>query len=197
MRFIILALSLLIPIQAQAARLVCIGDSVTYGALVQPGEGFCDKVHGINKGISGNDSVQGLERFKSDVLTLNPRTIIIMFGLNDAYHGIPVSTYRANLVKMIKLSGNRRVILMTPNPYASEKINNARLEPYVNAVRAIAKNRKIKLVDNYQSFAELGLKDYLETYYADGLHPNAAGQKVIADELMKYFIKLKTRGETA
>tara|TARA_R110000868_G_scaffold396037_1_gene668067 strand:- start:1421 stop:2002 length:582 start_codon:yes stop_codon:yes gene_type:complete len=174
----------LISSKSYARDIVCIGDSVTYAnTYVSPGEGYCELIGGINAGVSGNTSTQGLARFKADVLTHNPKQIIIMFGLNDAAYHVPIAEYKSNISRMVRMSGNRKIILMTANPYAIDYARNAELAPYVEAIRAIAGKKHIRLVDNYQTFSELSVREYLPGYYADVLHPNAKGQKIIADKI--------------
>lgn len=191
MRLLTVTLSLLIASQAHAARLVCIGDSVTLAnQYVQPGDGFCERLGGINAGVGGNTSTQGLERYKRDVLSHDPRYVIIMFGLNDAYRGVPVRTFKANLKRMIKLSGKRRIVLMTPNPWVSDYTTgtkyelNAQLYPYILAIREIARhNKKIRLVDMFALFAEYGLLTDVSRYFVDVLHPNKYGYDFYIMEL--------------
>lgn len=170
-------LLLLLLLQAQT---VCIGDSVTRSTpYVKFGEGYCELLGGINAGVGGQTAVQGLERFKRDVLSHHPKRVIIMFGLNDAPNGVSLATYKLSLKRMILMAGKRKVVLMTPNPYWNNHARNRELLPYVHAVREIAKSKKLRLVDNYAHFAELGLIDELGSYYADDLHPNAFGHQEI------------------
>ena len=75
-------------------RIVCLGDSVTYGAGVSFEEtyerqlektlgarGFDAKV--VNAGIGSQCAWHGLERLEKDVIRFNPDMVAICFGLND------------------------------------------------------------------------------------------------------------------
>jgi lysophospholipase L1-like esterase len=76
---------------------------------------------------------------------------------------------------------------MTPNPaiapmYGPER--NRTLKPYVDAVRQLAREEQLELVDVYARFAELGLEGAdLNSLFTDAMHPNPAGQQLIADLL--------------
>ena len=44
------------------------------------------------------------------------------------------------------------------------------------------------LIDVYRRFAELAIEGaYLNAYFTDGMHPNPAGQQIIADMLAETF----------
>ena len=176
-------------VQAQhraKAPIVCMGDSVTAG----DGAGdlnYCKRIGGINSGVGGDTTVQGVARFEHDVLVYGPRTVLIAYGLNDPSNGIPVSQFRANVLKMIKVANpkRRRVILLTPNPRPVEYLGetkeqlNGKLYPYVLEIRRIARQQKLGVVDVYAAFAELSFRDNLLSYFDDIIHPNAAGHDVI------------------
>ena len=175
------------------APLVCIGDSVTVGR--DAGDlNYCNRLGGINAGVGGNTTYQGLARFKEDVLKHNPKTITIGFGLNDPSNGIPVAQFRANMLQMVKLANpkRRRIILLTPNPrpvaYLGETKEqlNTKLYPYVLEIRRIAKHYDLPVIDVYQRFAEIGLQKDLTSYYADIIHPNALGHDVIFNLVKKH-----------
>ncbi len=77
-------------------RLVCLGDSVTFGwniayeksfpiLLEKRLKGKYPGVMVINSGIGGQTVVDGLDRLDSDVFYFEPQAVIISFGLNDAF----------------------------------------------------------------------------------------------------------------
>jgi acyl-CoA thioesterase I len=187
-----LIVTILSALEAQAVPLVCFGDSVVeaHAPTVQPGESYCDQIGGLNAGHGGDTTYQGINRFKQDVLSHHPKIITIGFGLNDPSNGIPLSEFKANILSMIRMAGKRRVILLTPNPRPSDYLGetkeqlNAKLYPYVLTLRYIAKRKKVQLVDVYQTFAELSLRANLLAYFADIIHPNALGHKIIANILI-------------
>lgn len=198
---------------AEPIRIVCLGDSVTKAVRsgVEPHETFCavlerqltaaDRpVQVINAGIGGNTTADGLKRFQADVLNHKPQYVVLMFGLNDSWidngkaaSRLTVEEYQANLGEMIqKLTAQgTKVVLMTPNPalsptYGPER--NATLKPYVTAVRQLAAEHGLPLVDVYRHFAELRLEAAeINSLFTDDMHPNPAGQAQIAQLLHEYF----------
>lgn len=198
---------------AEPIRIVCLGDSVTRAVRpgVEPHETFCallekqlttaDRpVQVINAGIGGNTTADGLKRFQTDVLDHKPHYVIVMFGLNDSWidngktaSRLTVGEYRANLGEMIaKLAAQgTKVVLMTPNPalpptYGPER--NATLKPYVTAVRQLAAEHGLPLIDVYRHFAELALEHpQINSLFTDDMHPNPAGQAQIANLLQEHL----------
>jgi lysophospholipase L1-like esterase len=81
-------------------RIVCFGDSITYGedlpsaksypavlaALLQEAYPDLDVVV-VNAGMRGHTSVQGLSRLERDVLWYKPHVVLSAFGVNDANLG--------------------------------------------------------------------------------------------------------------
>ncbi|KAB7707642.1 SGNH/GDSL hydrolase family protein [Bacillus aerolatus] len=147
----------------------------------------------INAGVGGNTSEQGRIRFQRDVLSKNPKVVIIMFGTNDAVlnaDGQPKVTkakFEENLRYFTDTLQARQstVILMTTIPviegldhyYAR---NNERLygtyggarmwhDSYNEIVRKVAREKNVLLVDNYQNITQLpnGISD--ETLVKSGL----------------------------
>jgi lysophospholipase L1-like esterase len=75
-------------------RIVCFGDSVTFGwnirhdlsypyLLEKKLEGNYPEVKVINSGVGGNTVTDALARIEKDVLSYKPHLVIINFGLND------------------------------------------------------------------------------------------------------------------
>jgi len=183
-----LSLIILILLCSKAhAEIVCIGDSITRSTpYVELGEGYCELLGGINKGIGGQTAAQGLARFKSDVLANDPDTVIIEFGANDADLGVSLTSFKRDIKAMIRLSGKRKVILMTPPPYNDGARYNLLLVPFVQTLRQIAeRNPRITLVDAYQDFAELNLIDPIVNYQTDNIHLNRLGHEFLVSKINK------------
>jgi len=72
-------------------RIVCLGDSVTYGAGVSFEETYEQQLEktlkarrvDANAGIGSQCAWHGLERLEKDVIRFNPDMVAICFGLND------------------------------------------------------------------------------------------------------------------
>jgi lysophospholipase L1-like esterase len=114
--------------------------------------------------------------------------------------------YEQNLRAMVKKirAGGAKLILMTPNPtrwsditrkyYAKPPYKpddpdglNVFLRDYAEAARRVARDEKVPLVDVYAAFEEHGKKPgaTVDELLLDGMHPNDAGQKLVADLLIE------------
>lgn len=120
-----------------AVTVVFFGDSITEGQYVAPplrwvdivSEGLASRyrdhplpVQALARGVSGETTRQGLERFPRDVQAHGPDVVTLQFGLNDCNcwqtdRGLPrvsEAAYRANLIEMVTRArhfGARQVIL--------------------------------------------------------------------------------------
>ena len=100
-----------------------------------------------------------------------------------------VTTYAENLQSLIDIlqGDGARVILMTPNPI-SNAIQRQRLSGYAQKVRELAAADGLPLVDVWKAFDEAvaapgnGINSY-DDLLLDGMHPNPAGQTLVADRL--------------
>jgi lysophospholipase L1-like esterase len=179
----------------------------------------------INAGVPGNTTAQALKRLEADVLERRPETVVILFGINDAAVDVwknppatqprtPLEAYRTNLKAIASSlkSVGARVILMTPNPlywsvttrklygkppYAPEDRDgfNILLREYAAAVREVAREEVVALVDVFEIFKNQPALQFGDAVrlMPDGMHPNSEGQGVIADALIKTLCALDTR----
>jgi lysophospholipase L1-like esterase len=175
----------------------------------------------VNAGVNGSTTVHARQRFEKDVIAQTPRIAIVQFGINDSFHDVhqtpprdtprvPLEMYKENLAFFIDELRKRdvRVILMTPNllrwteawkqvigkqPYRPEDPDgfNVTLKPYVAAVRDLARERKVELVDVYAAYEAFSAKPghFPDELLLDGIHPNQQGQQLVADALLELLSK--------
>ena len=169
---------------------VFMGDSITEGqyvhhslrwterlvrsirAQVESREVDCDALHFFNRGISGETTRQGLERFPRDVQVLQPDVMTLQFGLNDCNcwdtdRGLPrvsEAAYRANLIEMIdraRMFGAKHIILSTNHPtlrlrlLASGQSLEERRMRYNKIVREVAAETDVTLCDIEMVFSDV------------------------------------------
>lgn len=134
----------------------------------------------VNASISGETTSGGRARL-DEALTRNaPVIVIIALGANDGLRGLPVATIRDNLVAMIDAAQKRqaRVLLvgqrLPPNygPYAQQ---------FQSVFADVAKVRKTAFVD----FLLDGVALNRELFQADNLHPTAAAQPRLLDNVWR------------
>jgi lysophospholipase L1-like esterase len=180
-------------------RVVFLGDSITdYWKLADyfPGKPY------INRGIDGQTTPQMLVRFRQDVIDLHPKVLVVLAGTNDiaGVTGPPRSeNIQANLASMAELARvhHIRVVfasLLPANNYTQEAKENFALRPRGKILAMnewlrdyCAKNGLVYLdyfsaVIDQQGLLRRDLSD-------DGLHPNAAGYKIMAPLAEKAITK--------
>ncbi len=185
----------------ESTKIVCFGDSVT-GVYYHTGgrrayteilrlrlsDAFPkNTIEAINAGVSGNTTVNALERIESDVLAHKPDLVTVMFGLNDMTR-VPLEEYRANLRTIVERcrAAGAEVVLCTPNNVEyTEGRPTAKLLEYCAVVREVAEEQKVTLTDCYNAFEAIREKDgrAWSLLMSDEIHPNMDGHKRIASTI--------------
>jgi len=184
------------------ATIVCFGDSITAGYAVRRGfpsflleslrQRFPDsKIEMINSGISGDTSQDGLSRLDWAVLSYEPDLVTINFGINDCVLGLSLEEYEMNLVEMvrrIRAGPDSEILLLSSQPLESPPYDQRVLD-YYQTVERVAKEMNVGFVDVYGAWMKrvrAGMP--LDSLILPGLdHPNEAGYRIIAEELMSLF----------
>ena len=193
MRRLLLAAALMVlaaPALAAARTVMVFGDSLSaaYGLASDQGwvsllaqrlarSGASWRV--ANASISGETTAGGLRRLAGDIARNRPAIVVIELGANDALRGQPVAGIRSNLAQMIRIVRKARaepvlVGLMIPPNYGIDYAREFR-ELYP----ALAAKERVALVP----FLLAGLADKPELFQADQIHPTAAAQARILDNV--------------
>jgi lysophospholipase L1-like esterase len=202
---------------------VAMGDSITFGQHLDPElrwttlveRRLADCFNGIvevhNRGVSGETTRMGLERFPKDVQEFEPDLVTLQFGLNDCNcwktdRGLPrVSerSFQANLIEMIarvRRFGARRIILSTSHPTvrfapmaSGEEYESANAR-YSELVREVAEEERVDLCDIRRAFERFSTEELraLLIPYPDQLHLGPAGNAVYADAIWPFIEQAAT-----
>lgn len=170
-------------------RVVFMGNSITEGWVDIHPEFFKENKY-IGRGIGGQTSYQFLLRFRSDVIDLQPKLVIINAGTNDAAEN--TGPYNAditfgNIVSMVDLAkANKiKVILTSVLPASAFKWNPRikdsadRIEALNKKIEAYAKANKIPYVDYYKEMVSGPERSLNPKYSNDGVHPTLEGYLVM------------------
>jgi lysophospholipase L1-like esterase len=172
-------------------RVVFFGDSIT--DLWRLDEYFPGKPY-INRGISGQTTPQMLIRFRRDVIELSPKVVVILAGINDIAGNtgpMRLEDIEANYASMADLAraNNIRVVFSSVLPVHNYTPQSQNFFAQRSPGKILDLNRWLKtyvaahpdcLYLDYFS-AVVDDKGYLQKNLAkDGLHPNAAGYKIMA-----------------
>nr|WP_288836864.1 SGNH/GDSL hydrolase family protein [uncultured Flavobacterium sp.] len=181
-----------LPVNAEN-RVVFLGDSITeFWSKEQPS--FFQNKSYINRGISGQTTLQMLLRFRADVIALHPKIVIILAGGNDIAGNTGASTTKMitdNIYSMIELAHvhNIKVILCSVLPanffYWNPKEKPAeRIIELNQLLENYALVNKIPFVDYYSAMVDdqKGLKT---EFSEDRVHPNKAGYGIMSPLIEK------------
>lgn len=187
-------------------RFVILGDSVSAGfGLAVGGEGLPGECYArrlqqlasdcglqlIVSALDGTDTTYALRRFHRMVTAHEPRWVMVMLGLNDArpagaHPNIPPEDFAQNILALVDRVAaiEARAILVTPNPRFDATHGIAEpadcMQPYVEALRGIARALNLPLIDVHARFVAA---ENLRALVPDGVHPSAAGHRLIAEVL--------------
>jgi acyl-CoA thioesterase I len=181
--------------------IVAFGDSITAGYAVRRGftsfwkemlaKKFPEaKIKMINQGISGETTHDGLSRLEWAVLTNSPDLTTVNFGINDAVFGLGLEEFKENFALIAEriLAAHSEVLLLSSQPLETPPYDSMVLD-YYHAIEDVAGEMGVGFVDVYGAWMERVLAGTpLGSLIIPGLdHPNEAGYRIIAEELMKFF----------
>jgi len=171
-------------------RVVFMGNSITQGWSHFNASFFKNNPF-VNRGIGGQTSPQMLVRFRTDVVNLNPKAVVIMAGTNDIAGNtglISIENTAENIFSMaeIAMANNIAVYICSTLP-AIDFLWSPGLEPASKIVKlntilkSYCKENGLTYVDYYAAMvdADGGLKVPDYTAANDLVHPNKEGYKVM------------------
>lgn len=178
------------PEQPVRQKVVALGDSITaglgvfqleaYPALLQAridGEGYPFEV--VNAGESGDTSATALRRVDW-LLEPSVKILIVAVGGNDALRGLSPKATRENIAKIIEKASAKGVDVLLCGMEAPPNLG----EDYVVAFRALFSGLKSDYPGiRFMPFLLEGVAGDATLNQADGIHPTAAGQQIIAGHL--------------
>lgn len=177
--------------------IVCIGDSITYGQLLETELAWPALVKGYDlcpAAVPGDTTRLGLERFPKEVQDLEPEAVIIQLGHNDANRWVTDKNmtrvtrkgFKANLEEMIIRSRKFKIepFLCTLTPVFKTQKFADDVKGYDETLRMVAVSKGVRLIDVRLAFfrCPTGSKTLL---LPDMLHLNADGQQVFANTVQK------------
>lgn len=162
----------------------------------------------INRGISGNRVVDLYARIKIDVWNHKPDLLSILIGVNDVWHEISRENgveldrwervYRTMLQETKERLPNIKLIILEPFILEGSATDGEErwekfqaVKEYAKVARKIAEDFGAQFVPLQDKFDEAKAKFGADYYTFDGVHPLAAGAKMIANEWLKAFEKIK------
>ncbi|OFI06990.1 esterase TesA precursor [Clostridium acetireducens DSM 10703] len=196
-------------------KIICIGDSLTYGFGVNSGECWVDLLRNklnleiINKGINGDTTFGILKRRFEDIYNYKPSYVILMGGSNDFFLGYSIKDVVNNISTLLNELKEKSItpILALQPPiltdmaevfWCDDSLNYKEVKnnvlKYVNWAKEYTTRNNILLINFHDKFNLI--KEDIHKYYSDGLHLNSKGNKImftIAFESLKNSINISNR----
>lgn len=173
------------------------GNSLTAGMGLDPNEAFPALIQGkidslqlpynvINAGLSGETTASGKNRI-SWVLNSDIDVFVLELGANDGLRGIPLEETRKNLEEIIDVVHHK-------NPNTTIILAGMQIPPNMG------QEYTAEFRDIFPSLAQqynIGLIPFLledvagnpDLNQADGIHPTAEGQKIVANNIWPIIAK--------
>jgi lysophospholipase L1-like esterase len=172
-------------------RVVFFGDSIT--DIWHLDEYFPGKPY-INRGIGGQTTPQMLIRFRQDVIDLHPKVVVILAGTNDIAGNtgpMRLEDIEANYASLAEIARANHILVIFSSVLPVHNYTPRSLNMYAqrSPEKILALNHWLKdyvathpgciYLDYFSAMVDdkgLLKRDLAE----DGLHPNAAGYKIMA-----------------
>ncbi|MCG8457975.1 MAG: GDSL-type esterase/lipase family protein [Holophagales bacterium] len=198
----LIALGWASPGEAQEARVLAFGDSITHG--LGDGNVSCNGSPGgypprlsdrienrgrpnnfRTRGVCGETTSQGVSRLPGVLSSNSDRhVVILMEGTNDLSNpSISVESMRFNINTMVQrvLDEGMQPVLAAPIPRAPEAGSNARTGFLTSLLRGEAADAGIDFAETYDDL--LNVRDLYDRFYSDPFHPNSSGYGLVAASL--------------
>ena len=179
-------------VKSDKPKIIAFGDSLTagfgllekesYPYLLQEklkADGFDYEV--VNAGVSGDTSIGGLERIDWVLEMDNVQILILELGGNDLLRRMPVDRMKKNLARIIEKAQAKKVKILFCGMLAPPSVGSQYQRDYQMVFPDLASQYKIEFLP----FLLEGVALDKDLNQADGIHPNAAGEKIMTDNVYK------------
>jgi acyl-CoA thioesterase-1 len=181
------------PNSSRMKTILVLGNSLSEGFQLKSSEAYplllADKLRAAglnfqvtNASASGGTTEGGLQRLPSH-LKRKIDIFILELGINDAFRGVPVDQIQSNLQEIIDNVKTRnpsaRVVI------AGMQLPNYGADSYVSAFGEMFNKLATKNGAALVPYLLDGVAGNPSLNLPDGIHPNAAGQKILAENVWR------------
>ncbi|ALP54817.1 arylesterase [Candidatus Tenderia electrophaga] len=174
--------------QADEHKILVLGDSLSAAFGISQEQGWVallqqrltrtgEKYQVINASISGETTAGGLSRLPALLQRHEPDIVILELGANDGLRGLSLNDMHANLARMIELSRARGAEVLLLGMQLPPNYGPTYTRQFHEVYARLAESEDVALVP----FLLAGVAQQRSLFQADGLHPSAAAQ----DELLE------------
>jgi len=175
---------------AEPLKIVALGDSLTEGYHLPKSQSYPAQLQAMlreagvavvieNHGISGDTTAGGRARLPK-VLAAEPDMVIVALGANDFLRGIPPAAARANLQAIVKELTDQHIPTLLIGIQVPSNLGPAYKQQFDAIFTDLAARYPVTL--HYDFLKNVAGKASLNL--SDGMHPNEAGYKIVAQNLL-------------
>jgi acyl-CoA thioesterase-1 len=179
------------PTTGAGPRIVILGDSLTAGLGLPVGQSYPAMLQQrlkdegssyqiVNAGVSGDTSAGGLSRLDW-ALDGDVRVMIVALGGNDGLRGLPAAQLKDNLAAIITRAQARGITVILAGMEAPPNYGREYVVAFHQVYPALAKEHHVALIP----FLLDGVAGRDALNQPDGIHPSAAGARIVADNVWK------------
>ena len=187
------------PARARALKIVALGDSLTAGYGLAPGQAFPDllaralkgkgwDVEVVNAGVSGETAEDGLARFDWSV-PAGTDALIVELGANDMLRGLPPDSARSALEQILAKAKQAHLAVLLTGMRAAPNLGAQYQKQFDAIFPDLAARYGVAL---YPFFLERVAGDP-KLNQKDGLHPTREGVETIVSGILPSVERLLTQ----
>lgn len=153
----------------------------------------------INKGVSGNELCDVLDRLQKDVIELKPDAAVIMIGINNTLHkfsegkDLDLEKFEDDLTTLFKRLKKEGIVVIFLEPFllpAPDKRRMRKLfEEELKIIDRVAEEHADEFVPYDEMFQGLAETIPYTEYSEDGVHPTHRCSRLIANTAIKAIRK--------
>lgn len=136
----------------------------------------------VNSGVSGDTSAGGVRRIEW-ALDGDVRFLILELGANDFLRGQPVAETKKNLAQIIDRARSKNAKVLLAGMLAPTNAGREYEQQIQNMFTDLAREKGVRLIPFFLE----GVGGVESLNQRDGVHPNAAGTKMVAETVYKYL----------
>jgi acyl-CoA thioesterase-1 len=179
------------PQAPEAPAIVILGDSLTAGLGLPVAQAYPTLLQKkldeaglhfrvVNAGVSGDTSAGGLSRLDWS-LQGDVRVLVVALGGNDALRALPTTELKQNLARIIEKAQARGIAVILAGMEAPTNWGREYDVSFHQVYPALATQYHVPLVP----FLLQGVAGSETLNQADGIHPTAAGARIVADNVWR------------
>ncbi len=175
---------------AALPRIVALGDSLTAGYGLAPEQAWPALLQGrlraqgyayelVNAGVSGDTSAGGLRRLDWS-LEGDVRVLVVALGANDGLRGLPLDELRSNLATIVDQGRARGARVLLCGMEVPPNLGPEHAARFRAVFHELAREKR---VDGFLPFLLAGVAGQQAFNLGDSIHPNAVGQRLVAENV--------------